>query len=147
MISKKTKYAMNALLHLAKESGKGPILISTIAEQENIPQKFLETILLELRNAGILASKKGKGGGYYLRKKPEEVDLAEIIRLFDGAIALLPCVTFRFYERCEECKDEETCAIREVFKKVRDESVRIFKNHSLKDLVDRENILIQQYKL
>lgn len=138
---------MNALLHLAKESGKGPILISTIAEQENIPQKFLETILLELRNAGILASKKGKGGGYYLRKKPEEVDLAEIIRLFDGAIALLPCVTFRFYERCEECKDEETCAIREVFKKVRDESVRIFKNHSLKDLVDRENILIQQYKL
>jgi Rrf2 family protein len=147
VISKKTKYAMNALLHLAKESGKGPILISTIAEQENIPQKFLETILLELKNAGILASKKGKGGGYYLRKKPEEVDLAEIIRLFDGAIALLPCVTFRFYERCEECKDEETCAIREVFKKVRDESVRIFKNHSLKDLVDRENILIQQYKL
>ena len=147
MISKKTKYALNALLHLAKESGKGPILISTIAEQENIPQKFLETILLELKNAGILASKKGKGGGYYLRKKPEDVDLAEIIRLFDGAIALLPCVTFRFYERCEECKDEETCAIREVFKKVRDESVRIFKNHSLKDLVDRESILLQQYKM
>lgn len=146
MISKKTKYALNALLHLAKEHGKGPILISAIAEQENIPQKFLETILLELKNDGILASKKGKGGGYYLRKNPEEVNVAEVIRLFDGAIALLPCVTFRFYERCDECKDEDTCSIREVFQKVRDESVRIFKNHSLKDLIERESILIEKYK-
>ena len=146
MISKKTKYALNALLHLAKEHGKGPILISAIAEQENIPQKFLETILLELKNDGILASKKGKGGGYYLRKNPEEVNVAEVIRLFDGAIALLPCVTFRFYVRCDECNDEDTCSIREVFQKVRDESVRIFKNHSLKDLIERESILIEKYK-
>ncbi|UII21507.1 RrF2 family transcriptional regulator [Fulvivirga ligni] len=141
MISKKAKYALNALVHLARKYGDGPTLISTVAEEENIPQKFLETILLDLRNAGILGSKKGKGGGYYLRKPPEDVNVAQILRLFDGAIALLPCVTFRFYERCEECKDEETCSIREAFQKVRNESVRIFKNHTLKTLVEREDVL------
>lgn len=141
MISKKSKYALNALIHLAKKYGEGPVLISSIAEEENIPQKFLETILLDLKNAGILGSKKGKGGGYYLRKDPDEVNIAEVLRLFDGAIALLPCVTFRFYERCEECKDEETCSIREVFQIVRDESVRIFKSHTIKWLVEREGEL------
>ncbi|ELR73377.1 transcriptional regulator, BadM/Rrf2 family protein [Fulvivirga imtechensis AK7] len=144
MISKKSKYALNALVHLARQYGEGPILISTIAEEENIPQKFLETILLDLKNSGILGSKKGKGGGYYLRKKPEEVNIAQVLRLFDGAIALLPCVTFRFYERCEECKDEDTCSIREAFLKVRNESVRIFKNETLKTLVEREKVLLKK---
>ena len=137
---------MNALVHLAKRWGEGPVLISTIAEEENIPQKFLETILLELKNAGILGSKKGKGGGYYLLRDPEEVNMAEVLRLFDGPIALLPCVTYRYYERCEECKDEATCPIREAFKEVRDESVRIFKNHSLKTLLERERDLISLKK-
>jgi Rrf2 family protein len=146
VISKKSKYALNALVHLSRRFGEGPLLISTIAEEENIPQKFLENILLELRNSGILGSKKGKGGGYYLRKPPEEVSVAQVLRLFDGAIALLPCVTFTFYERCEECKDEETCAIRETFQQVRDESVRIFKNHTLKTLVDREKALAKKKK-
>lgn len=131
-------------MHLAKKYGEGPTLISTIAEEEHIPQKFLEAILLDLRNAGILGSKKGKGGGYYLRKNPEEVNIAQVLRIFDGAIALLPCVTFRFYERCEECEDEETCSIREAFQKVRNESVRIFKNQTLKTLVDREEELKQK---
>jgi Rrf2 family protein len=146
VISKKSKYALNALVHLARKFGEGPLLISAIAEEENIPQKFLENILLELKNSGILGSKKGKGGGYYLRKPPEEVSVAQVLRLFDGAIALLPCVTFTFYERCEECKDEETCAIRETFQQVRDESVRIFKNHTLKTLVDREKVLVKKKK-
>jgi len=137
---------LNALVHLAKRWGEGPVLISTIAEEENIPQKFLETILLELKNAGILGSKKGKGGGYYLLRDPEEVNMAEVLRLFDGPIALLPCVTYRYYERCEECKDEATCPIREAFKEVRDESVRIFKNHSLKTLLERERDLISLKK-
>jgi Rrf2 family protein len=144
VISKKSKYALNALVHLARKKGEGPLLISSIAEEENIPQKFLETILLDLRNAGILGSKKGKGGGYYLRKDPAEVNVAQVLRLFDGAIALLPCVTFTFYERCEECKDEETCSIRETFQQVRDESVRIFKEHTLKTLVDRQDILLKK---
>lgn len=146
MISKKSKYGLNALVHLARKWGEGPVLISKIAEEENIPQKFLETILLDLKNAGILGSKKGKGGGYYLLKDPDEVNMANVLRLFDGAIALLPCVTYRYYEKCEECKDEETCPIREAFKKVRDESVRIFKNHTLKTLVERENYLIEMKK-
>lgn len=146
MISKKSKYAINALVHLGRKYGEGPTLISTIAEEENIPQKFLEAILLDLKNDGILGSKKGKGGGYYLRKEPEEVNLAEILRLFDGAIALLPCVTFKFYERCEECKDEETCSIREAFLKVRNETVKIFKGQTLKGLLDREKKLIAKKK-
>jgi Rrf2 family protein len=146
MISKKSKYAINALVHLGRKFGEGPTLISTIAEEENIPQKFLEAILLELKNDGILGSKKGKGGGYYLRKDPETVNLAQVLRLFDGAIALLPCVTFKFYERCEECKDEETCSIREAFLKVRNETVKIFKNQTLKGLVEKEKKLIAKKK-
>ena len=133
-------------MHLARKNGDGPVLISTIAGEENIPQKFLETILLELKNAGILASKKGKGGGYYLRKNPEEISIADILRIFDGAIALLPCVTFKYYERCEECHDEETCAIREAFLEVRNESVRILKNHTLQTLFERELALLKKKK-
>lgn len=142
MISKKSKYAINALLHLAKKFEQGPVLISAIAEEEKIPQKFLETILLDLKNAGILSSKKGKGGGYYLRLQPSEVDLATVLRIFDGAIALLPCVTFKYYERCEECVDENTCSIREAFEEVRNKTVRIFKNHTLQTLLDREKVLL-----
>ena len=145
MISKKSKYAINSLVHLAKKFDQGPVLISIIAEEEKIPQKFLETILLDLKNAGFLSSKKGKGGGYYLRLEPSEVDLASVLRIFDGAIALLPCVTFKYYERCEECKDETTCSIREAFEEVRNASVQIFKDHTLQTLIDREEVLIQQF--
>lgn len=139
MLSKKAKYAINALVYLAKRKEEGPILISQIAEHENIPKKFLEAILLNLRNAGILNSKKGKGGGYYLLKEPDEVNLADIMRLFDGAIAFLPCVTYRYYERCEECIDEKTCGIRDVFKDVRDESVKILKASTLENIMQRES--------
>lgn len=141
MISKKTKYGLNALLHLAREYGEGPVRVAEIAEGNNIPQKFLEAILLELKNAGILGSKKGKSGGYYLLSKPDEVNLAQVLRLLDGAIALLPCASYTYYERCEECKDEETCSIREAFLEARNESVRVFKSHTLKDLVKRESAL------
>lgn len=139
MLSKKAKYAINALVNLAKKYDKGPILIGEISEEERIPKKFLEAILLDLRNAGILNSKKGKGGGYYLIKKPEDVNLATVIRLFDGAIALLPCVSFKYYERCDECKDEVTCGIRHVFKEVRDETVRILKDNTLADIINKGN--------
>ncbi|HEY8400642.1 MAG TPA: Rrf2 family transcriptional regulator [Cytophagaceae bacterium] len=146
MLSKKTKYAINALVHLAKEYNKGPILISTIAEQENIPQKFLEAILLDLRKAGILNSKKGKGGGYYLMKAPDQVDIAEVMRLFDGPIALLPCVSYKYYERCEECKDEETCGIRDLFYEVRNETVNQLKAGTLANIIKREQRLKHKNK-
>lgn len=141
MISKKTKYALNALVYLGREYGRGPILISQIAEHEKIPQKFLEAILLDLKNVGILNSKKGKGGGYYLLRDPHEVNVAEVMRLFDGAIALLPCVTYRYYERCEECKDEATCGIRDVFRQVRNETVKILKGNTLASIMTREDKL------
>lgn len=141
MISKKAKYAIIALVHLASKINEGPVLISTISEEENIPQKFLEAILLTLKNSGILISKKGKGGGYYLRNRPEDVNIAEVLRLFDGAIALLPCVSDKFYERCKECTVEEHCSIREAFQRVRDESFRIFSGYTLQSLVSRKAIL------
>lgn len=143
MISKKTKYAINALVHLAKQWEQGPILISEIASAENIPQKFLEAILLDLKKAGILASKKGRGGGYYLLRKPTEVSMAEVMRLFDGPIALLPCTTYRYYERCEECKDEVTCGIRSVFSELRNTTVKLLKGATLAEIVKREDKLRQ----
>ncbi len=129
---------MLALVHLAKHQDDGPVLISKIAEEEHIPQKFLEAILLDLKKDGTLASKKGKGGGYYLIKSPDEVNMADVMRLFDGAIALLPCVTYKYYERCEECKDEETCSIRETFMKVRNQTVEILKACTLTQLMKSE---------
>ncbi len=113
----------------------GPILISKISEDENIPQKFLEAILLELKKEGILNSKKGRGGGYFLIKELEEINLAEILRIFDGPIALLPCVTHDYYKRCEECKDEETCGIRKVFLELRNITVKHLKDSSLSKVV------------
>lgn len=141
MLSKKTKYAINALVYLAKNNSGKPIPISQISADQNIPHKFLEAILLDLKNARILNSKKGKLGGYILNKEPSEVDMAEVMRLFDGAVALLPCVTYRFYERCEECIDEETCGIREVFLDIRNETVERLKNATLADIIQREERL------
>ncbi len=138
MLSKKTKYAMHALLHLARHKDEGPILISEISKQENIPRKFLESILLDLKKAGILASKKGRGGGYYLLKQPEDVHIAAVMRLFDGPIALLPCVTYMYYERCDECKNEEECGIRDVILELRNKTVKYLKGATLSEILSRE---------
>ena len=135
---------MLALVHLAKHQEEGPILISRIAEEEHIPQKFLEAILLDLKKDGVLASKKGKGGGYYLIRDPEEVNMVDVMRLFDGAIALLPCVTYKYYERCEECKDEETCGIRDTFLMVRNETVERLKAATLSHIIATEKNLKEE---
>ncbi len=144
MLSKKTKYAIVALVHLAKRDTKAPVVIKDIAEAEHIPQKFLEAILLELKNAGTLSSRKGKGGGYYLHKSPQEINLADVMRIFDGPIALLPCVTHTYYERCDECKDEATCGIRDVFMELRAATVDILKRATLASIVNREMALINK---
>lgn len=145
MLSKKAKYAIHALIHLAKRQDEGPVLISAIAAAEQIPQKFLEAILLDLKRDGILGSKKGKGGGYYLIKHPEEVNMADVMRLFDGAIAFLPCVTHKYYERCDECKNEETCGIRDAFLQVRNATVEILKASTLAKVIERETSLQKGY--
>lgn len=147
MLSKKTKYAIKALVALAKSERGVPVLISRLAEEEKIPKKFLELILLELRNAGVLHSKKGAGGGYYMAKDPAEVKLVQILRVTDGPIALLPCVSLNFYERCEECKDEVTCGIRNVFIDVRDAALKILSETSIADIVNREKDLSDNLKI
>lgn len=141
MLSKRAKYAIQAMIRLAKEQNKDPLVIGEISEQEHIPKKFLESILLELKNAGYVNSRKGRRGGYYLIKDPDEINMADIHRIFDGAIALLPCVTYQYYERCEECQDEETCAIRSAIKEARDATVNIMKRYTLRELVNKENEL------
>ncbi|MFZ1800635.1 MAG: Rrf2 family transcriptional regulator [Chitinophagaceae bacterium] len=142
MLSRKAKYAINALVFLARENKqREPIQISKISESENIPRKFLEAILLDLRNAGILQSRKGKFGGYYLQKDPADINMATVMRLFDGPIALLPCVASNNYERCEECTDEATCGIRDVFSEVRLETLRILNSATLADIVKRSKSL------
>lgn len=141
MLSKKTKYAINALVYIAKNTKDQPISVSRITEEQNIPLKFLESILTELKNARILNSKKGKYGGYSLNGSPEEIHMAKIMRLFDGAIGLLPCVTYEFYERCEECIDEETCGIRQVVMEIRNETVKRLKAATLANIIQREKNL------
>ncbi len=135
ILSKKTRYAIVALTRLAREFGNGPILIREIAEEEKIPQNFLENILLELKKLGILGSNLGKAGGYFLLKKPEEVTLADIVRYFEGTIAMMYCVSEKAYRPCEFCKDEASCQIRRVFKEIRDTTFDIMTRTTLKDLV------------
>ncbi|HRI80626.1 MAG TPA: Rrf2 family transcriptional regulator [Cyclobacteriaceae bacterium] len=141
MLSKKCKYAIHALVYLAERYQQGPVHIQDIAEKQRIPKKFLEAILLEMRNAKILHSKKGKGGGYYLYKKPEDVNMIEIIRLMDGAIAMLPCVSLNYYEPCEECRDEKTCGIRDAFTGVRDETLKLLSKSTLAHMLKRQKEL------
>ena len=142
MLSRKTRYAIHALLHLARNYGSGPVSIATIAEAHNIPKKFLEAILADLRKAGIVSSRKGPGGGYYLHKQPEMVNLAQVTRLFDGPIALLPCVTYKYYERCDTCTDEATCGIRKIIYQLRRQTVELLKKATLAEILNQEHILL-----
>ena len=133
MLSKKSQYAFKALAHLTVNYKKGPVLISEIAKKKKVPLKFLENILLELKKAGILESKKGKGGGYFLAQDPAKVKAATIIRLVNGPIAMLPCVSLYFYERCKNC-DEKHCGLHDMMIEVRDASLNILEKRTLLDL-------------
>ncbi|MEX1189147.1 MAG: Rrf2 family transcriptional regulator [Bacteroidia bacterium] len=138
MLSKKNRYAFHALEDLLEHRSEGPRLISEIATAKKIPRKFLEAILLELKKAGFLGSKMGKGGGYYLLKQAEQIRFADIIRLIDGPIALLPCVSLNYYETCEDClEDEATCSLRKVMIQVRDESLKVLESKTLADLLKK----------
>jgi len=136
MLSRKTKYGIKALVYIAKQDNLMPVLISEISERENISKKFLETILLDLKKIGLLGSKKGKGGGYYLLKSPKDISVATIIRFLDGPIAMLPCVSLNFYEKCGDCPDEETCALNKLMIQVRDNALNVLENKSLQDLAN-----------
>jgi Rrf2 family protein len=134
MLSKKTQYAFKALTFMAERKKEGPVLIAEIAKRKKIPLKFLENILLELKKAGILESKKGKGGGYFFKLDPQHVRLAQVMRLIEGPIALLPCVSLNFYEKCKDC-DEKKCGLNKVMIQVRDNTLMILENKTVADLM------------
>lgn len=144
MLSQKTRYALRSLIYLAQQTsgeraGKS-VSAGEIAETQNVPRKYLELILLDLKRGGLVASRRGPGGGYVLARPPSEIDFAEVIRLVDGPIALVPCASLNFYERCGDCHDEATCAIRRVMAKVRDDAVKTLAGTSLADAARIETL-------
>jgi len=134
MISKKTKYGLKALSYLAKQPEGSVTLISEIAADQNISHKFLESILLTLKKQGVLGARRGKGGGYYLIKSPSEISIASILRILEGPIAWLPCVSLNYYEKCDDCQDEKKCELNLLMMRVRDNILDIVENETLADL-------------
>jgi Rrf2 family protein len=131
MLSKKAKYAIKALLALAGHERGEPVRISDLARAEQIPPKFLELILLGLKHQGILQSRKGKGGGYLLARDPSAIYLGDIVRMFDGPLAPVPCASQTAYVPCSDCRDEATCGVRIAMKEVRDATARVLDGTSL----------------
>lgn len=138
MLSKKTKYGIKALTYIARQPLKKPVQTAEIAENENISHKFLETIMVQLRKSGFLGAKKGKGGGYYLIKDPAEIPMTAVIRVLEGPIAMVPCVSLNYYEKCEDCKDEVTCSVHQLMIQVRDSTLRVLGNNTLADITQNK---------
>ena len=145
IISKKTKYGLRAMFYLARTYNHGPILISDLAQHECIPHKFLENILLTLKNGGLLVSKKGRGGGYVLSRAPEEISVGQVIRFLEGPLAPVTCVSQSAYRPCQECFNEQTCGIRLIMKDVRDAMAGILDQTSLVDANDRVDAVTPKY--
>jgi Rrf2 family protein len=135
MISQKAKYALRALTALAQAETERPLMIAEIATQQAIPKKFLEQILLELKRNGIVESRRGKQGGYLLLKPAQDITFGEILRLIDGPIAPLPCLSQTAYRRCEDCDGEHLCEIRHVFARVADASRDVLFSTTIADAV------------
>ena len=137
MLSSKAKYGLKAMVYLARSEGRGPVLIADVAESEHIPKKFLDTILLDLKNHGLLSSKKGEGGGYTLARPAARIMVGEIVRILDGPLAPVQCVSRTAYRRCDDCIDEAACAVRAVMQDVRDAISAILDNPSRADMAAR----------
>ncbi|HEX9151199.1 MAG TPA: Rrf2 family transcriptional regulator [Flavobacterium sp.] len=137
MLSHKAKYALKALLFLAQQDENHISRTIEIAEAANIPKKFLEQILLDLKRGHFVGSKQGKFGGYYLLKSKNDITLADIHRLFDGAIALLPCASLNFYEPCSDCTSESECLLRHGLMTIRDETLKAMKGITIASLVEK----------
>jgi Rrf2 family protein len=136
LLSQKCKYALQALLVLAREPTDELLLVSEIAERENLPKKFLEAILLELNRNGLVRSRRGRGGGYALAKPADLISFGQVVRIMDGPLAPLSCVSVKFYRRCEDCKDEQTCEIRKVMRRVRNAIAEQLDGTSLQDALN-----------
>lgn len=139
MLTQRSRYALRAMLYLAEQPEDGkPIPMNRIAAEANVPRKFLELILADLKGAGFLGSYRGKAGGYYLARPRQLISLGEIIRVIEGPLALVPCVSRTAYRPCGDCKDEAACAIRRAMARVRDETARILDGTSLADATAAE---------
>jgi Rrf2 family protein len=145
MLSKKAKYSIKALIALTKNADNPPMHVFQISEQEKIPRKYLEVILLELRNGGYLHSKKGMGGGYVLSKPPEEIYLDGIVRLADGPIAQVYCASTYHYHKCEECPVGATCSIRDLYLEIRAADLKILSATTIADMIAREKALAEAF--
>lgn len=136
-LSKRTQYTLRALYALARTHGQGPMLITDLAQNEVIPKKFLEQILLSLKGSGLVASKKGKGGGYFLARSPDEITIGSVIRLIEGPLAPLPCASETRFRKCDECPEIETCGTQLVMREVRDAIAAILDRTTLAMVRDR----------
>jgi Rrf2 family protein len=137
MLTNKTRYALKALIALAAQQDKGTVSIADISEKEGIPRKFLELILLEMKNLGILQSKRGKAGGYALAKSPDSITLGYVVRVLEGPLAPVPCVSQTAYRKCDDCLDEQVCGLRLIMKDVRDAVASILDSTTLADVLKR----------
>lgn len=140
MLSQKCKYALQALMVLARENSDRLLLVSEIAERENLPKKFLEAILLELNRNGLVRSRRGRGGGYALAKPADLITFGQVVRIMDGPLAPLACVSINYYRRCDECRDEQSCEIRRVMRRVRDAIANELDGTSLAKAVAEEKL-------
>jgi Rrf2 family protein len=139
VLTQRSRYALRALIFIARTAGVAPVPISVIAADQKLPRKFLEAILLDLKNGGLVNSYRGKMGGYRLARPASQISFGEIIRLIEGPVALVPCVSVSAYQRCVDCFEETTCAIRKVMLVVREQTANILDHTSLADLsIDRE---------
>jgi Rrf2 family protein len=136
-LSKKTQYSLRALYALSRAYGRGPVLIADVAEREAIPKRFLEQILLKLKERGLVNSKKGKGGGYAMARPPAQVTIGEVIRLIEGPLAPLPCASVTAYRKCDECTDDRYCGTRLVMRDVRDAISKVLDKTTLDDVCRR----------
>jgi Rrf2 family protein len=143
MISQKTKYAIKALITLAEEQAAGgsSLRIEEIANRSNTPKRFLEHILIDIRNAGVIGSRRGRDGGYTLIKSPESISVSDVLRMIDGPIAPLPCLSRRAYQRCDDCDNEATCKIRKVFGDLYAAYLLMVESLTLADLLRDDSLL------
>ena len=138
MLAQKPRYALRSLLYLAETHVGHPVRLAEIAETQQVPPKYLELIMLDLKKAGLVESVRGPKGGYQLARRPETISFGEIVRVMEGPIALVPCASVNFYARCGDCHDEASCAIRRIFALVRDRSAELLEGISLSDAVQWE---------
>jgi len=144
MLSQRTRYTIRALLHLADRYGEGPVQLNQIATAQNIPPKFLTVMLSQMTRAGLIASRRGRDGGYWLARPPQDISYGEIVRLTRGSLGLLPCASRFAYEKCENCISEEKCRLHRVMLMVRDETARILDGLSLADEVPQDLVPVEE---